>query len=147
MLGWGFGLGSLDIWVLWIGNWGLGFWLGAWTPGFCGWEVLPPVGGRHEGLPDSSPPPPPPQCGKQVRGGDVGVVASRAGLGACWHPQCFQCAACCELLVDLIYFYQDGQVYCGRHHAERLHPRCQACDEVGRALGEEVGPQGRGEGL
>ncbi|XP_025069526.1 prickle planar cell polarity protein 3 isoform X3 [Alligator sinensis] len=69
------------------------------------------------------------QCGKQVRGGDVGVVASRAGLGACWHPQCFQCAACCELLVDLIYFYQDGQVYCGRHHAERLHPRCQACDE------------------
>ncbi|XP_025069532.1 prickle planar cell polarity protein 3 isoform X9 [Alligator sinensis] len=70
------------------------------------------------------------QCGKQVRGGDVGVVASRAGLGACWHPQCFQCAACCELLVDLIYFYQDGQVYCGRHHAERLHPRCQACDEA-----------------
>ncbi|XP_025069528.1 prickle planar cell polarity protein 3 isoform X5 [Alligator sinensis] len=70
------------------------------------------------------------QCGKQVRGGDVGVVASRAGLGACWHPQCFQCAACCELLVDLIYFYQDGQVYCGRHHAERLHPRCQACDEL-----------------
>lgn len=37
---------------------------------------------------------------------------------------------CEELLVDLIYFYQDGKIYCGRHHAERLKPRCCACDEV-----------------
>lgn len=37
---------------------------------------------------------------------------------------------CNELLVDLIYFYQDGKIYCGRHHAERLKPRCTACDEV-----------------
>lgn len=58
------------------------------------------------------------------------MFASRAGQGSCWHPQCFQCASCSELLVDLIYFYQDGQIYCGRHHAERLKPRCQACDEV-----------------
>ncbi|CAM4624261.1 unnamed protein product [Lepidochelys kempii] len=70
------------------------------------------------------------QCGKQIRGGDIAVFASRAGHGACWHPQCFQCTTCRELLVDLIYFYQEGKIYCGRHHAERLKPRCQACDEI-----------------
>ncbi|XP_055249241.1 prickle planar cell polarity protein 3 [Moschus berezovskii] len=70
------------------------------------------------------------ECGKQIGGGDIAVFASRAGLGACWHPQCFVCATCRELLVDLIYFYHAGKVYCGRHHAERLRPRCQACDEI-----------------
>ncbi|XP_061702222.1 prickle planar cell polarity protein 3 isoform X2 [Syngnathoides biaculeatus] len=70
------------------------------------------------------------QCGREISGGDVAVFASRAGNGACWHPRCFRCACCDELLVDLIYFYQDGDVYCGRHHAERLKPRCQACDEI-----------------
>uniref|UniRef100_A0A3Q2Q2S3 Prickle homolog 3 n=1 Tax=Fundulus heteroclitus TaxID=8078 RepID=A0A3Q2Q2S3_FUNHE len=70
------------------------------------------------------------QCGRQICGGDIAVFASRAGHGSCWHPQCFQCSSCSELLVDLIYFFQDGQIYCGRHHAERLKPRCQACDEI-----------------
>ncbi|XP_061839384.1 uncharacterized protein prickle3 isoform X2 [Nerophis lumbriciformis] len=70
------------------------------------------------------------QCDRKITGGDIAVFASRAGNGNCWHPQCFQCACCSELLVDLIYFYQDGQIYCGRHHAERLKPRCQACDEI-----------------
>ncbi|XP_068189599.1 prickle-like protein 2 isoform X2 [Antennarius striatus] len=70
------------------------------------------------------------QCGRQICGGDIAVFASRAGNSSCWHPQCFQCVSCSELLVDLIYFYQDGQIYCGRHHAERLKPRCQACDEI-----------------
>ncbi|XP_076847669.1 LOW QUALITY PROTEIN: uncharacterized protein prickle3 [Brachyhypopomus gauderio] len=70
------------------------------------------------------------QCGRQICGGDMAVFAPRAGHGSCWHPQCFRCTTCVELLVDLIYFYQDGHVYCGRHHAERIKPRCQACDEI-----------------
>lgn len=70
------------------------------------------------------------QCGGQINGGDIVVFAARAGHGQCWHPQCFVCGSCEELLVDLIYFYQDGKIYCGRHHAERLKPRCCACDEV-----------------
>lgn len=74
-----------------------------------------------------------PQCGGQINGGDIAVFASRAGHGVCWHPQCFVCSTCDELLVDLIYFYQEGKIYCGRHHAERLKPRCSACDEVRRA--------------
>jgi len=33
--------------------------------------------------------------------------------------------------VDLIYFYHNGEVYCGRHYAQLLNiPRCFACDEV-----------------
>ncbi|OXB53299.1 UNVERIFIED_CONTAM: hypothetical protein H355_008464, partial [Colinus virginianus] len=73
-----------------------------------------------------------PQCGRRLSGGDMAVFAARAGHGACWHPQCFGCTTCGELLVDLIYFYQDGHIYCGRHHAETRRPRCQACDEVQR---------------
>ncbi|XP_064579836.1 prickle-like protein 2 isoform X1 [Zonotrichia leucophrys gambelii] len=70
------------------------------------------------------------QCGGQISGGDMAVFASRAGHGVCWHPPCFICSVCNELLVDLIYFYQDGKIYCGRHHAECLKPRCAACDEI-----------------
>ncbi|KAF7693425.1 hypothetical protein HF521_008741 [Silurus meridionalis] len=70
------------------------------------------------------------QCGGQINGGDIAVFASRGGHAVCWHPQCFVCSTCDELLVDLIYFYQEGKIYCGRHHAERLKPRCSACDEI-----------------
>ncbi|XP_053723586.1 prickle-like protein 2b isoform X2 [Synchiropus splendidus] len=70
------------------------------------------------------------QCAGQINGGDIAVFASRAGHAVCWHPACFVCSMCSELLVDLIYFYQDGKIYCGRHHAERLKPRCTACDEI-----------------
>ena len=65
-----------------------------------------------------------------IAGGDIAVFASRVGHNQCWHPGCFVCMTCEELLVDLIYFYYEGQLYCGRHHAELLKPRCAACDEV-----------------
>ncbi|XP_048357729.1 prickle-like protein 1 [Sphaerodactylus townsendi] len=70
------------------------------------------------------------QCGTKINGGEVAVFASRAGPGVCWHPSCFVCTTCNELLVDLIYFYHDGKIHCGRHHAELLKPRCSACDEI-----------------
>ncbi|XP_018602563.1 prickle-like protein 1a [Scleropages formosus] len=70
------------------------------------------------------------QCGENIGGGVMAVFASRAGPGPCWHPACFACATCRELLVDLIYFYHEGKIYCGRHHAELLKPRCSACDEI-----------------
>uniref|UniRef100_A0A8D0A2N9 Prickle homolog 2a n=1 Tax=Sander lucioperca TaxID=283035 RepID=A0A8D0A2N9_SANLU len=70
------------------------------------------------------------KCGGQINGGDIVVFAARAGHGKCWHPNCFVCSMCEELLVDLIYFYHDGKIFCGRHHAERLKPRCCACDEI-----------------
>lgn len=84
------------------------------------------------------------QCGGQINGGDIAVFASRAGHGVCWHPPCFICTVCNELLVDLIYFYQDGKIYCGRHHAECLKPRCAACDEVRARCRRGGGRGGRG---
>ena len=70
------------------------------------------------------------QCGENMHGGDICVTASRAGPNKSWHPTCFTCQVCQELLVDLIYFYKDKKLFCGRHHAETMKPRCSACDEV-----------------
>jgi prickle len=71
-------------------------------------------------------------CDKLVENGSVGIFAARCGPESCWHPQCFACSTCDELLVDLIYFYNstDNKIYCGRHHAELYKPRCPACDEL-----------------
>ncbi|XP_038118816.1 protein prickle isoform X1 [Culex quinquefasciatus] len=69
-------------------------------------------------------------CGECISSGDMGVTASRFDAGTCWHPACFVCSVCKELLVDLIYFHREGRLYCGRHHAETLKPRCSACDEI-----------------
>jgi hypothetical protein len=72
------------------------------------------------------------KCDKVVENGSIGIFAARAGPQSCWHPACFNCSTCSELLVDLIYFYNttDSKVYCGRHHAEQHKPRCPACDEI-----------------
>ena len=32
--------------------------------------------------------------------------------------------------VDLTYCVHDESLYCGRHYAENLKPRCGACDEL-----------------
>ncbi|CAH1127461.1 unnamed protein product [Ceutorhynchus assimilis] len=69
-------------------------------------------------------------CSETLSSGDIGVFASRAGPNTVWHPACFACSVCRELLIDLIYFYKEGRLYCGRHHAETVKPRCSACDEI-----------------
>ncbi|XP_030375028.1 protein espinas [Scaptodrosophila lebanonensis] len=69
-------------------------------------------------------------CEEQLSAGDIVVFAQRLGAQVCWHPGCFVCSVCKELLVDLIYFQRDGNLYCGRHHAETQKPRCSACDEI-----------------
>ncbi|XP_072310971.1 prickle-like protein 1 [Eucyclogobius newberryi] len=69
-------------------------------------------------------------CGGGINGGEMAIFASRAGPSPCWHPACFMCETCQELLVDLIYFYQNDKILCGRHHAELLKPRCSSCDEI-----------------
>ncbi|CAF1136286.1 unnamed protein product [Rotaria sordida] len=69
-------------------------------------------------------------CQKLIDSGSICVFAERAGRTGLWHPECFTCKQCKEFLVNLIYFYKDGQLYCGRHHAELYKPRCTACDEI-----------------
>ncbi|XP_037601217.1 prickle-like protein 4 isoform X1 [Cebus imitator] len=70
------------------------------------------------------------KCRELLKPGEYGVFAARAGEQRCWHQPCFACQACGQALVNLIYFYHDGQLYCGRHHAELLRPRCPACDQL-----------------
>ncbi|XP_011307538.1 uncharacterized protein Tes [Fopius arisanus] len=70
------------------------------------------------------------QCAEDIVLGDVIVTAEQA-KDAAWHPGCFVCSACDELLVDLVYFYHKGKLYCGRDFAALLEiPRCFACDEL-----------------
>ncbi|XP_063033806.1 prickle-like protein 4 [Melospiza melodia melodia] len=69
------------------------------------------------------------KCGRRLNKGDPGVSASRLG-DQFWHPSCFSCHFCHQQLVDLIYFQQDGRIYCGRHHAELFRPRCASCDQL-----------------
>lgn len=70
-------------------------------------------------------------CNLPMNVGDVAIFCERAGNDKCWHPACFSCYTCKELLADLIYFYKDGKVFCGRHFTESEEmPRCKACDEL-----------------
>lgn len=62
--------------------------------------------------------------------GDPAVYAERAGYDKLWHPACFVCCTCSELLVDMIYFWKNGKLYCGRHYCDSEKPRCAGCDEV-----------------
>ncbi|OUC44449.1 LIM domain protein [Trichinella nativa] len=69
-------------------------------------------------------------CNSVAKPGEVIVVADRFGPNVFWHPMCFRCSVCNEYLVDLIYFYKNGKIFCGRHFGESLCPRCAGCDEV-----------------
>ena len=60
----------------------------------------------------------------------MAVFADVLGVDAAYHVSCFTCYQCEELLIDLIYFTHEGKIYCGRHHAEIIKPRCSGCDEV-----------------
>lgn len=65
-----------------------------------------------------------------MRLGEPAVYAERAGYDKLWHPACFVCCTCKELLVDMIYFWKKGKLYCGRHYGDSEKPRCAGCDEA-----------------
>ncbi|XP_054014790.1 zinc finger CCCH domain-containing protein 13-like isoform X2 [Hylaeus anthracinus] len=67
-------------------------------------------------------------CHMPLKYGSLAVSASKLGL--LYHPTCFQCFECTELLVDLAYCVHNDTLFCERHYAEQLKPRCAACDEV-----------------
>uniref|UniRef100_A0A8C4NG10 Testis derived transcript (3 LIM domains) n=1 Tax=Eptatretus burgeri TaxID=7764 RepID=A0A8C4NG10_EPTBU len=70
------------------------------------------------------------KCKEQLQPGELAVFAERAGPNSLWHPACFVCSRCTELLVDLIYFWKGGKLYCGRHYGESELSRCAGCDEL-----------------
>ncbi len=47
-----------------------------------------------------------------------------------FHPSCVTCYECFEMLVNFQGYEFEGELYCGRCHAEKLLPRCGGCDEV-----------------
>lgn len=70
-------------------------------------------------------------CEQPIYTGTVAVKAHRAGNEVAWHPKCFTCHKCGDLLADLVYFFHQGNIYCGRDLAEVLNfERCGACDEI-----------------
>lgn len=72
------------------------------------------------------------RCELTVDSRAFAMITNRMGPSVCFHNGCFTCATCKELLVDNIYFFRTGDIYCGRHYAELVYPRCSACDEVGK---------------
>ncbi|EMP25605.1 Testin [Chelonia mydas] len=70
------------------------------------------------------------RCKLNMKEGDPAVYAERAGYDKLWHPACFVCCTCNELLVDMIYFWKNGNLYCGRHYCDSEKPRCAGCDEL-----------------
>ena len=44
-------------------------------------------------------------CGEEMVPGQVAIFAERAGQDVCWHPDCFSCWECGEVLEDLLYYY------------------------------------------
>ena len=70
-------------------------------------------------------------CGEEIGAGKMIVRAERLGSTAAWHPKCFSCKLCSQLLVDLIYFHHNNEIYCARDLALMMEiPRCHACDEL-----------------
>ncbi|XP_011615826.2 LIM and cysteine-rich domains protein 1 isoform X2 [Takifugu rubripes] len=83
-------------------------------------------------------------CQGDVPKESLAVYAERAGYhGALWHPGCFACSVCGQGLVDLVYFWANQKLFCGRHYCESVWPRCCGCDEliVGQAF--HTGGDGR----
>ncbi|CAM4653072.1 unnamed protein product [Leuciscus chuanchicus] len=69
-------------------------------------------------------------CGQRAARDRPVVYADRAGYTRLWHPSCFMCCECGEPLVDLIYFWKEGALMCGRHYCQSIRPRCLGCDEL-----------------
>ncbi|KAJ1371145.1 PET Domain [Parelaphostrongylus tenuis] len=69
-------------------------------------------------------------CTATIPLGDVGIRTDHGLKEEMWHPNCFRCAQCDQLLVDMLYFYFQGEYYCGRHFADHQYPRCAGCDEL-----------------
>ncbi|XP_034549575.1 LIM and cysteine-rich domains protein 1 [Notolabrus celidotus] len=70
-------------------------------------------------------------CHAEVPKESPAVYSEHAGYhNALWHPTCFKCSECGEGLVDLVYFWSNQKLFCGRHYCQTMWPRCSGCDEL-----------------
>jgi hypothetical protein len=70
------------------------------------------------------------KCKGILEKNEMAVIAPKLGEQGGWHPACFICCTCEQLLVDLTYCTREDKIYCERHYAELHKPRCSACDEL-----------------
>lgn len=60
-------------------------------------------------------------CGGPIIGRIVSAMGQR------WHPGCFRCSACNELLEHVSSFEHEGKPYCHLDYHENFAPRCYHC--------------------
>ncbi|KAJ7052549.1 hypothetical protein C8F01DRAFT_570585 [Mycena amicta] len=60
-------------------------------------------------------------CDKYI----VGRIVNAMGLR--WHPECFRCSVCSELLEHVSSYERDGHAYCHLDYHENFAPRCFSC--------------------
>ncbi|KAJ7773111.1 hypothetical protein B0H16DRAFT_1511258 [Mycena metata] len=74
----------------------------------------PPTASQRRGL----------ACGA-CNGSIVGRIVNAMGLR--WHPECFRCNICNELLEHVSSYERDGKAYCHLDYHENFAPRCYSC--------------------
>ncbi|KAG7278225.1 hypothetical protein CRUP_012721, partial [Coryphaenoides rupestris] len=83
-------------------------------------------------------------CVQEVAADSPAVFAERAGYHSnLWHPSCFCCSVCGQGLVDLVYFWSNQKLFCGRHFCQTRWPRCSGCDELIFSTSFRTGSDGR----
>ncbi|CCM03282.1 uncharacterized protein FIBRA_05410 [Fibroporia radiculosa] len=62
-------------------------------------------------------------------GGCGGAIVGRtvSAMGARWHPGCFRCCVCDELLEHLSSYEHEGRAYCHFDYHELFAPKCYHC--------------------
>ncbi|KAG6830288.1 hypothetical protein H0H87_008586 [Tephrocybe sp. NHM501043] len=60
-------------------------------------------------------------CGEGI----VGRIVNAMGLR--WHPGCFRCAVCDELLEHVSSYEWEGRAYCHLDYHENFAPKCYSC--------------------
>jgi len=75
------------------------------------------------------PPPPVRRTGGLSCGGCGGPIIGRivSAIGERWHPECFRCTICNELLEHVSSYEHDGRPYCHLDYHESFAPRCYHC--------------------
>jgi hypothetical protein len=85
-------------------------------PATGGGRVFPPASSARRG-------------GGLACGGCSGPIVGRivSAMGVRWHPGCFRCSDCNDLLEYVSSYERDGKPYCHFDYHERFAPRCYHC--------------------
>ncbi|KAK0444935.1 uncharacterized protein EV420DRAFT_1277255 [Desarmillaria tabescens] len=66
-------------------------------------------------------------CRLPIIGRLVTASNSDKGGGLRWHPECFKCTICSELLEHVSSYERDGKMYCHLDFYETFAPKCSHC--------------------